>query len=56
MKDPRPSDAARRGIQLALCMADDAVGAGWEAKARDLRDLESARKWLAKSFAARRCK
>lgn len=56
MKKRLPSDAARRGIQLALCMATDAVEAGWEARLRDLRDLESARKWLQQSFAARSCK
>lgn len=55
-KELRPSDSARRGIQLALCITIDAINNGWEPKSKDTKDLESARRWLAKSFAARRCK
>lgn len=52
-KQPPASFAALRGVQLALCMADDAIGAGWDAKAQDRRDLQSAHKWMMKAFAAR---
>lgn len=52
MKDPRPSAAALRGLEMGLVMADDALGAGWEAKASVQRDLRSAKKWLLKAFEA----
>lgn len=48
----KPTTAALRGMRLALIIVDESLGAGLKATAQDVRDLASAKRWLARARSA----